>query len=411
MADLRDLVADVVIDYVNEYKDEEVFDFMNKASTFAYFTIQSYLEGPNKDTRLFLDDVRVVLETDPLTSLNLIYLVRGDSATPHQKQRVKELVSYDGFEISMDSDIFDIGTRINDVVDKLQDQVEEFFINNEDLGIDSYEAACDFLTSEELEQMRLRFGFNTPVDDERIFSDNDTEILEWIRETKSYHDWADRACDNIVIDMQNHGSIKDIVLREIPLEGIIKDFEGDYEEFKRKGSMEWEGSYLRVWYNKDDLDQPDFHPDDLDLDDDLDPDIIYSNSADSFIRFDNTIKIKQGHDDRYRNNYITFENGRFLFINTGYFYSKDYVSGRSRREIGLLAFLNPDAHLKLFVYLDLFIYNNPDRNVNIKKILKESCDNKKDSEACTVASFFTSFNSPHRLTLKLRFLGAQNRNS
>jgi len=180
---------------------------------YVFKIIKSFLDTENKRVRLLAEDVTVVLEKDLFIDTAYVYLDRQGERIlveglsiyyPINEYRENKKFFKEGGEIQLSRPFMD-----QEAFDELESKFDETFSQGvADSWLyyspDSYSALEDFLSAEEIKEMRSEFGFDAPAaqdegdedeDDknERIFSEKYDKINEWLYDTDSYNEWWDYA--------------------------------------------------------------------------------------------------------------------------------------------------------------------------------------------------------------------------
>lgn len=368
-SDIRTKIVNILSNKINW--EGRQLEKINGMSRFAYEAIKAYLNGPNKTVKLFYDDVQVVIETDPLTQLDLIYLERK---TEQSRVRITSLQdNYNALIVGKKTyktikmyHFEKLYEHIEDIESNLDDLVSSYVSSYEDQFSDdivySYFRACDFLSTEEVEAMRAEFGFDKPVtqdsddddsdvddsdDDrnERIFSENKCDILDWIRETKSYESWAGDNY-NVAIDQID---LENFVLRQIDIEQwqdqVLEDYRAVSDQLH--GSIfEWtNGTLAEEWVlNGDDEYEDDFESDR--------PGTSPSNTyySSSFIEFYDTFQLQ-----------INFSADKCESVLCEDLFLQPFDQ--------LIPFLNPNANVLFDINTNVSLRYNKDDKINLGSLI------------------------------------------
>jgi len=273
---LRTDITDAISSQI-EWDDR--LEKINGARRFAYEVIKAYLDGPNKKVKLFYDDVRVVIETDPTTGLDSVFLERKTlpSQEATREMCVKLSLYEEDFTINLDGNnsmkdyIESLEKRLQNEIDDIVERIEV----NRDLPT-TYSEMYYFLSRAEVNEMRSKFGFDKPAaqseedededEDEheddrnkRIFSEKEDEICGWLYGTKSYESW----CDDNYSDARNSIDIEERVSEHVGnwVDDIVEN------NYLTIGSpypvIEWDGTVAEVWDHIEedfDVDRPDEPP-------------------------------------------------------------------------------------------------------------------------------------------------------
>jgi len=127
-AEIRKMITDAISE--NRLWAGRELEIINGSRLFAYNAIKAYLDGHNKKINLFYDDVRVVLENDPITGLNSVYLERATQPS-QDAERVLCTAIYSYF-YGMKIDLSG-ATQLEDIINSLESDIvtrtnEGFFL-------------------------------------------------------------------------------------------------------------------------------------------------------------------------------------------------------------------------------------------------------------------------------------------
>jgi len=257
---LRTDITDAISSQI-EWDDR--LEEINGARRFAYEVIKAYLDGPNKKVKLFYDDVRVVIETDPTTGLDSVFLER--KTLPSQEATREMCVKLYLSEQIPDLEL-DRNNLMNDYIESLEYTLQNMIEVNQYLPT-TYSEMYNFLSREEVNERRSKFGFDKPAaqseededededeyedeDDrnERIFSEKYDEIRDWFYDSLRDDNYSDARAS---IDIEAR-------VTEYAREWVINTINNYFRNMMNYPVIEWAGTVAKVW---DDVDIWEARPD------------------------------------------------------------------------------------------------------------------------------------------------------